>query len=129
MYKQASKLKLRFDTPNGRLQVEDLWKLPLTGDASTANLDDIARTLSKKVKDAEVESFVVKPPKADPIAQLSLDIVKDVIADRLAEVEAAEKRELNRQKKARLTELLAKKEDAALEELSSDDIRKMIDEL
>lgn len=55
IFEQTSRLKLRFDTTKGMLTAEDLWDLPLTSDAGKANLDDVAQSLHRELKDAETE--------------------------------------------------------------------------
>ena len=42
IFMKATQKKLRFDSTQGLLTVEDLWDLPLTGTNKKANLDDIA---------------------------------------------------------------------------------------
>ena len=107
IFEQASRLRLRFDTPKGMLTAEDLWDLPLTSGTGKANLDDIARGLHRELKDASTESFVVKPPQADESLQISFDVVKHVIDIRLAENEEARVKTENREKKQRILELIS----------------------
>lgn len=112
IFEEASRLRLRFSTPQGMLTVEDLWDLPLTSTRSAANLDDIARACSKRVKEAATESFVTRPAKTDEAAQLALDVAKRVIEVRLAENEAASK--ARREEKERLLGILSEKKDEEL---------------
>ena len=130
MFEQISRIKARFDSPQGTLSVEDLWDIPLTStNRNRANLDDIARSLYKQVQEHETESFVVKPPKADEITKLKFEIVKYIISVRLAENEAAVLAKANRDKKQRLLELIAQKENEQLAGHSIDDLRKMVEAL
>lgn len=123
MFEKISRIKLRFETSQGMLTVEDLWDIPLTSARGRANLDDIARDLSKKLKDTETESFVVKVPKADEATQLAFDLVKHVIEVRLAENEAAQLAKTNKEKKQRILALIAKKENEQDEGRSLEDLR------
>lgn len=123
MFEKISRIKLRFETSQGMLTVEDLWDIPLTSARGRANLDDIARGLSKKLKDTETESFVVKVPKADEAAQLAFDLVKHIIEVRLAENEAAQLAKTNKEKKQRILALIAKKENEQDEGRSLEDLR------
>lgn len=128
MFDKATRLKLRFETTRGFLSTEDLWDLPLTSTRGP-NLDDIAIAADKAVKESAHGSFVLHPAKADELLQLRFDIVKAVIDFRLAENEA-EKTALDRKaKKEKVLEILARKQDAALETMSEEDLRKMIDGL
>lgn len=126
IFERASRLKLRFDTPKGLLSAEDLWDLPLTSTTGKANLDDVARVLHRQIKESETESFVIKPAKADEMAQVGFDIVKHVIEIRLAETE--EKRVLteNREKKQRILELIDRKKDEALSVKSVEELQEMV---
>lgn len=123
MFEKACRAKLRFETQQGMLTVEDLWDIPLTNTRGRANLDDIARGLSKKLKETETESFVVKAPKADEATQLAFELVKHIIEVRLAENEAAQLIKTNKEKKQRLLALIAKKENEQDEGRSLEDLR------
>jgi hypothetical protein len=129
IFERASRLKLRFETPKGLLSAEDLWDLPLTSTTGKANLDDVARSLHRQIKESETESFVVKPAKADEAAQIGFEVVKHVIEIRLAEAE--EKRVLteNREKKQRILELISRKQDEALSAKSVEELQEMVSAL
>lgn len=130
MFEQAARLKLRFETPKGSLTVEDLFDLPLTSTRSGANLNDIAKSLNRTLKDAGEEDFVNKSATAaDEVLRLKFEIVKHVINVRLAENEDARTKAERKQKKEQLTEILSRKQNAALEAMSAEDIQKMIDTL
>jgi hypothetical protein len=126
IFEQASRLKLRFDTPKGLLSAEDLWDLPLTSGNGKANLDDVARGLHRELKDADTESFVVKPAKADETLQVAFDVVKHVIDIRLAENEEARVKTENREKKQRILELISRKQDEALSAKSVEELQDMV---
>ena len=126
MFEQAARLKLRFETALGSLTIEDLWDLPLTG--KKENLDNIAIGLSKQVREESTESFVVKATKANEELELKFAIVKHVIEVKLAEQTAAKMAADNKATRARLTEILAHKEDQELEGLSKEELRARIAE-
>ena len=129
MFEKASRMKLRFNTPVGMIAVEDLWDLPLTSKAASAtNLDDLARDLSKRVAETE-ESFVEKPAPKDIKTNLSFDIIKHIIKIRLEERDAAKAALQKKAKKAKILEILASKEDNAMQDMSEDDLKKMLEEL
>jgi len=130
MFEQISRMKARFDSPQGALSVEDLWDIPLTSTIKNrANLDDIARSLYKQIQERETTSFVVKSSKVDELIKLKFEVVKHIIAVRLAENEAAVLAKANRDKKQRLLELIAQKENEQLAGQSIDDLRKMVETL
>ena len=129
MFEKASRIKLRFESPQGKLLVEDLWNLPLTSSTGRANLDDIARGLHRSLKESETESFVNDPPKADEAVKLGFEIVKRIIAVRKEENAAASLAASNREKKQQLLALIAQKETEQLAGQSIDDLKKMVEDL
>lgn len=130
IFEKGTRLAVRFYSPQGLLSIEDLWNLPLTASATKASLDNIAKALHVTLQKDDVESFVLKSPaKKDVITKLQFDIVKHIIDVRLAEQEKAELLKANRDKKAKLIEILEKKEDEALVSKTPEEIRAMINEL
>lgn len=129
LFEQATRNKVRFETPQGMLTVEDLWDIPLTSARGRANLDDIARALHRKIKETETESFVIKAPKADELTQLKFELVKHVIDVRLAENAAAEQLRLNREKKQQLLALIAQKENEQLQGHTLEELKAMAEGL
>ena len=122
IFEQASRMKLRFDTSVGRVSVEDLWDLPLSS-SNKPNLDAIAVDLNRALKGTE-ESFV-RNVKKDAILQLKFDIVKHVIDTRVAENAAKTEEAQKQAQRDKLDNLIARKEDAKLEELSVDELKEM----
>ena len=129
MFEKASRLKLRFDTNKGMLSVEDLWDLPLLSATNKVNLDDIARSLHRQLKNDDDVSFVNLDRKSDKIVQLKFDVVKYIIEVRLAEHDAAKITRENREKKDRLLQLIAERQDDDLKNMPLDDLKKMVAEL
>lgn len=129
IFEQATRVALRFASNKGDLTTEQLWGLPLQS-KSGFDLDTVAKTANAALKQVDEESFVEtrqNPAKAE--LKLKLDIVKHIIAVRLAENEAARTAADRKAKKDRLLEILAKKDDAALEGMSREDLTKQIAEL
>lgn len=130
MFEKASRLKLRFDSVQGKLTVEDLWELPLTSRTGKANLDDLARSVSRQLKASDTEeSFVLKSTPANSVDKLRLDILKQVISVRLAENEAAEKVAVNKAKKQQILAIIAQKQDSELGAMSIEDLNKLVENL
>lgn len=130
LFENATKKKVRFSTSKGSVGVEDLWDLPLTS-AGGASLDGVAKTLSRKIKDGDEESFV-DTAKSDPaiaLAKFKLDIVKRIIAVRIEESEKVRKAGERKAKKDQIMDVLAKRQDESLEQSSEADLRKMLDDL
>lgn len=84
-FKKATQDKLRFQSTTGLLTVEQLWDLPLNS-ATKANLNDVARTVFNTIE--TTQDFVSGTTKDNSVAELKLEIVKEIIADRLAENKA-----------------------------------------
>jgi hypothetical protein len=126
MFLKAARQKIRFDSPKGLLGVEDLWDLPLTSQTGKANLDDMARDISRRLK-AEDVSFVVKERNGDVTLQLKFDLVKFVIDTLLTERDTAAKARLNAEKKQQLLALIAQKENEQLAGNSLEEFRKMVE--
>jgi hypothetical protein len=127
IFEKASRAKLRFDTPRGRLTPEDLWHLPLIGGDTC--LDEIAKGLSRAVQDSGQESFVLKTNEPNEALTLGFDVVKHIIDVRLLEKEAAENAERARQKKQQILSIIADKEVESLKESSIDELRELVKEL
>jgi hypothetical protein len=130
MFEKATRLKLRFDSPVGPLSVEDLWELPLTArNAGRANLDDIAIALDKELKETNTTSFVQKTTKSNDTARLKFEIVLHVIKVRQAEAEATEQKRANAERKQRILELIAEKQDEALAGKSVEELNALVNTL
>ena len=127
-FKKAVQQKLRFETAIGLVTVEDLFNLKLTGNRGL-NLDTVAKTINKQLKESEEESFVSKPTTANAELQLKLDIVKEIIADKLQEKKTAEEATANKAKRDKLLALKSKKQDESLESLTEEEIDAQLAEL
>lgn len=123
MYKEASKMKLRFATVKGNLSVEDLWDLNLV------TLDKMAVAIDEELSKNPKKSFISEITPEDKVSKLKLDILKDIITTKLEDKakKDSEKQRLSERKK--LLEILAKKEAENLENLSIEELKKKIAEL
>lgn len=127
LFEKATRWKLRFPTPVGQLTVEDLWDLPLLASrGQKACLNDLAKQLSKQVKADDEEDFVNPKTEGNKELKASFEIVKHVIAVKIRERDAAEKAQETKAKKARILELIAKKQDEALAEKSEEELRELV---
>jgi hypothetical protein len=129
-FEKATKDKVRFQTNKGALSVEDLWDLPLQS-AKGISLNAMAKEFYKKVKEGAEIDFVekVKPDPEMIAARLKLDIVKRVIEVRLEERDRVKKAKERRDMRDKLMAIKAKKQDAHLEDLSLEDLDKMLAEV
>lgn len=131
LFENATRKSYRFQSAIGLLGVEDLWSLPLlkTGRAA-ACLDDIAKGLSKALREAEEESFVeTADDKGNVELEEKLEIVKHVIQVQKDERDAALKEAERRKQKQQLLEILHDKRNESLKALSIEEIEAKINEL
>lgn len=127
MFEQATRMKLRFQTPVGNVSIEDLWDLPLL--RGKANLDDIAKSINRKLKESAEESFVVERSSENTELSLMFDIVKHVIKVKLEEKEQAKAASEKKERKERILSILADKEDEELKSKSSDELKSLLEAL
>lgn len=130
LFKAAAREKYRFDSPVGKLSVEDLFELPLKSRSKNKpNLNDIAKGLNRALKDDSEEDFVTRRTRPNQALKNMFDIVLDVIKVKQDEMEAAEAAEKRRQQKDKILTILAKKQDEALEGKSEDELRTLLAEM
>lgn len=120
MYKEALQKKLRFKTNKGMITTEDLF------DLSLQNLSTLIIMLAKKISEAPKKSSIEELPAEENDDELRFNIVKDVINIKLK----ARKDNINRAqidaRNKHIAELIAKKEDEALDNKSIEELRAMI---
>lgn len=107
----------------GMINVIDLWNLSLT------NLDSVFKTLNAESKKSQEESLLVTKSKEDEENSNKIEIVKHIVSVKLAEKKAREDAKKNAEKRQRLLEIKAKRQDAALENMSDDELDKALAEL
>ena len=122
LFERAVKCKLRFHSGKGLLSVEDLYELNLN------SLDNIAKAVNKQIKLEEEESFVKQASKVSTELNLQLDILKHVIADKIAVQEANKKRAETLAKKSQIEDILLRKKSQQLEDLPVEELEKMLAE-
>lgn len=107
----------------GMINVIDLWDLSLT------NLDSVFKTLNAESKKSQEESLLVTKSKEDEENSNKIEIVKHIVSVKLAEKKAREDAKKNAEKRQRLLEIKAKRQDAALENMSDEELDKALAEL
>jgi hypothetical protein len=129
IFQYATRNKLRFPSGRGELTVEQLWDVPLRS-SNDFNLDVIAKTINKALKEASEESFVnsTRSP-AQTRLEIMLQIAKHVIITKLEEERLAEKRAANKKEREKLLEILAEKQEGKLSKLSETELRRRIEAL
>ena len=108
--------KWRFQTTKGALTAEDLF------DLSLASLDNLAKAENKTLKASEEESFIPNARSGVNENRDRLDLLKAVIAIKVAEAEKKKKAADTAAKRQQLRELISAKQDDALKAKSMEDL-------
>lgn len=119
----AVRNKYRFQTNQGLVTVEDLFDLPLQS-AHGASLDAVAIALNKQIKELGEESFVGETPVGSQKLNNQLEIVTYVIAIKKEANAKVTEAAAKASQKAKIEELIARKQDSALEEKSLEELQK-----
>lgn len=122
LFETATRNKMRFPF-RGMISVEDLWDLSLT------NLDSVFKTLNAEAKKSEEESLLETKSKENEELSNKIEIVKYIVNIKFEEKKTRENARKNAEMKQRLLEIKAKRQDAALENMSDEDLDKMLAEL
>lgn len=120
-FELATRNKYRFDTERGSVSTEDLWDLPLKSKTGM-DLDTVAKTLNKKIKAEDEESFV--DTKSNKTTELTdrLELVKYIISVKIAEEDKRKKATENAAKRKKLLEVLATKQEEGIQAMTEEDI-------
>jgi hypothetical protein len=121
LFKIAARRKTRFASTRGDLTAEQLYDLKLT------DLDIIGRNIQGELKGLTEDSLIeLTPDPRKGHLQDALDLVKEVIADKLADKATAEKRAQKAALRRTLTDALARKQDEALSTASIEDLQNQL---
>lgn len=122
IFEMATRNKFRFPY-KGLISVEDLW------DLSQVQLDSIYKNLNKEIKQIQEESLLFAKNSEDAELQAKIDIVKHIFTVKQQEAIQRSIDAENADKKRRIMEILAQKQDDSLMRKSEDELRKMLKEL
>lgn len=122
MFEKAVRQKLRFNY-KGICTVEDLW------DLSLEELDSVYKTLqSEKKKHSEV-SLLNERNKEEDTLQLKIDVVSHIFNVLKNEKDLREVRKERKEKKQKILDIIARKQEADLENKSIDELNALVNEL
>lgn len=107
----------------GMINVIDLWDLSFT------NLDSVFKTLNAEVKKFEEESLLHTKSKEDEEISNKIEIVKYIVNVKLNEKKKRENDIKNAETRQKLLEIKAKRQNAALENMSDEELDKALAEL
>ena len=121
-FKQASKLKLRFQTTVGLVSVEQLWDL---SQIQLSNAIKAVKKVLKKTDDDEL-SFLEDTKIVDVENQLRFDILKDVYLTKKEEVEAIKNATEVKAHNQKILALIAEKQEGKLRDMSVEELEKLL---
>lgn len=121
LFEIATREKYRFPY-KGQISVEDLWGLSPTA------LDGIYKTLNKAIKAQDEESLMTER-EADPTTANMVEIVKHIFTVKRDEQRAKKAAIENAEKRRHIMDILARKQDEALNNKSEEELLKMLDEM
>ena len=121
IFEYAAENKLRFPY-KGSISTEDLY------DLGVEELDMIFKTLNREVKKSNEESLLAKKSDADTKLNVKIEIIKKIVAKKLAEIEESKNAIMKKHKNEKIMELIAQKQDENLRSLSIDELKKMLEE-
>ena len=128
MFERATRAKLRFESSKGPISVEQVWDAPLTS-RNGFSLDEIAKQAKRELDAISEESFVQQVSPLKNVAVLKLEVVKHIIAVKLAEKESSDKRAERAELRKQLLQALAEKQTDEIKNMSVEDIQKRLTEL
>lgn len=128
IYKKAAKKKLRFSTNRGSLPVEQLFDLPKEEIRQLViKAREDARKSSGEINDSEL-SFLDSPAKAKATDdELRFEILKDIYLTKKSAEEKAQKKAEAKRNNQKLLDIIARKQDEALEKKSIKELEKMLE--
>ena len=119
MFEIATRTKMRFPF-KGLVSVEDLW------DLSVKDLDSIFKTLNAQVKKSQEESLLATKTKEDETLAIQIEIVKHIVKTKLNEAETAKQSKELKEKKQKIMEIIAAKQDESLHNASVEELQAML---
>ena len=122
VFEIATRNKYRFPY-RGQISVEDMWDLSVT------ELDKIFKTLNKQAKTAQEESLLETKTKEDETIENQIAIVRHIVSVKQKEANDRLKEKERKAQKQRIMEIMADKEDEDLKSKSTEELRKMLEEL
>ena len=119
----ATREKYRYPY-KGIISTEDLW------DLSPQGLDSIFKTLNSQIKALGEESLLAEvEDRGASVLRNKIDIIKYILRVKLEMKARNEQEAVNAAKRQHIMEVIASKEDAALREMSVEDLNKMLNNL
>lgn len=122
LFENAVRSKYRFPF-KGVITTEDLW------DLSVQDLDRVFKALNAEAKQSQEESLLKIRDKNAEMLDRKIELVKHIVAVKQAEILALKEAADKKAQKQRILEIIAKKEDDTLQNMSLEDLKKMAESL
>lgn len=120
MYKKAIRKKLRFNSPKGVLNLEQVWSL------KPSDLKTMIQELYQQInKDKHSELDFLEEETVDSDEKLCFDILVDVYKTKQAETNASKEEQEKRAYNKRIDEIIAQKQEEHLHSLSIEELEKL----
>ena len=121
LFEIASRKKYRFPY-NGWIATEDLW------DLHPSQLDSIYKKLNKDLK-AQEDDSLMSEKKQDAALSNMVAIVKYIFTKKHEEAEARKTAAENAEKRQRIMEIIAQKDDESMKSMSKEKLLKKLEQL
>ena len=121
LFEIATRRKYRFPY-RGQVSVEDLWDISVTG------LDGIFKTLNSAAK-AKAEESLLDKSSEDEDLENKIAIIRHIVSVKLAEKKERESAAAKKELKQKLLEIKARRENAALESLTPEELERELAKL
>lgn len=122
LFEGAVRAKYRFPF-KGQITTEDLW------DLSLQDLDRVFKALNVEAKQSQEESLLKVRDKQAETLDCKIEIVKHIVGVKQAEIIAIKEAADRKAQKQRIMEIIAKKEDDTLQNMSLDELKKMVENM
>jgi len=122
IFEVAVKSKFRFEF-KGLISVEDLF------DLNVRDLDSVFKTLNSQLKQVKEESLLEIKTKQDEELDIKIKIVKYIFELKKEAENQRLKAKEQKEKKQKIMEILANKEDESYNNMSKEELTKMLSEL
>ena len=120
MYKKAIRKKIRFNSPKGVLNLEQVWSL------KPSDLKTMIQELYQQInKDKHSELDFLEEETVDSDEKLCFDILVDVYKTKQAETNASKEEQEKRAYNKRIDEIIAQKQEEHLHSLSIEELERL----
>lgn len=123
IFEQAAIGAWRYPSSKGDITTEDLFHLGLT------QLDSIAKTINRQLKDSEEESFVAKRTAANIVIASKLEVVKYVIAHKQEAVRLREDAANRKAQREKIANIMAERAEGQLQGKSDAELEALLKSL